>query len=152
MAEYLAALRQLSEFCSFGEKVNDMLRDKLVVGINDERIQRKLLTESYLTFEKAQQIALAIELADKSANDFKQTSSTPVHYNSHKAGHTKSTSTSTPKSVKTVKCYRCGGNHHSSACHYIDFICRACCKRGHLERVCHTHLSLPTHLMPGPIL
>ena len=52
VAEYVAALRQLSEFCNYGDKLLDMLRDKLVVGINDERIQRKLLTESDLTFDK----------------------------------------------------------------------------------------------------
>ncbi len=46
---FLAALRTISEHCAFGEAINDMLRDRLVCGIGDRYIQRKLLAESGLT-------------------------------------------------------------------------------------------------------
>ena len=42
IAAYVAALRSLAEFCEFKETLNDMLRDRLVCGVNDERIQRRL--------------------------------------------------------------------------------------------------------------
>ena len=63
MAAYIAALKELSEFCEYGESLPDMLRDRLVVGINDEHIQHRLLAEPKLTFAKAEKIALTIELA-----------------------------------------------------------------------------------------
>ena len=46
VAEFVAQLRQLSEHCQFGDTLNDMLRDRIVCGINDQRIQRRLLAES----------------------------------------------------------------------------------------------------------
>ena len=35
VATYVAELKRLSEHCRFGETLQDMLRDKLVCGIND---------------------------------------------------------------------------------------------------------------------
>ena len=40
-------------------------RSRLVVGMNDERIQQKLLQETGLTFEKALKIAVAMETTNK---------------------------------------------------------------------------------------
>jgi len=41
VADFLAALKTLSEHCKFGDSLEDMLRDRLVCGINDRFIQRK---------------------------------------------------------------------------------------------------------------
>ena len=49
VADYVAALRALSENCEFGDTLNDMLRDRLVWGIDDSRIQHRLLAEASLT-------------------------------------------------------------------------------------------------------
>ena len=46
-----------------------MLRDRLVCGINNDRIQKRLLAEKELTFAKALELATAMELAEKSAVD-----------------------------------------------------------------------------------
>ena len=56
VAEFVAQLRHLSEHCQFGDTLNDMLRDRLVCGINDQRIQRRLLVESDLTLAKAMEL------------------------------------------------------------------------------------------------
>lgn len=68
-ASYVSVLRSFSEFCEFGDSLQDMLRDRLACGVNDERIQRRLLAESALTFEKALQVAQAIESADRDTKD-----------------------------------------------------------------------------------
>ena len=41
--QFVAALRNLSKHCNFGSTLNIMMRDRLVVGMDDEKIQRKLL-------------------------------------------------------------------------------------------------------------
>ena len=71
MAEFVAQLRQLSEHCQFGDTLSDMLRDRIVCGINDQRIQRHLLAESDLTLAKAMELSLAMESADKDADTVK---------------------------------------------------------------------------------
>ena len=46
-----------------------MLRDRLVCGINDQRLQRRLLAESDLTFKKAFDLVQALEAAERNAKD-----------------------------------------------------------------------------------
>ena len=59
VADFIAQLRQLSEYCNFGTNLNDMLRDRLVVGINNDTIQERLLAEVDLTFEQAYNLAIS---------------------------------------------------------------------------------------------
>jgi len=42
---YIAELRKLSNDCDYGESLNEMLRDRLVCGVKDKHIQRRLLAE-----------------------------------------------------------------------------------------------------------
>ena len=45
-------LRESAQTCEFGESLIDMLRDRLVCGVNEGGIQKRLLMEQELTFEK----------------------------------------------------------------------------------------------------
>ena len=65
IATYVAALRELSEYCNYGDKLHEMLRDRLVCGVNHDTIQRKLLAETDLTYEKAYTLAQAIEASKR---------------------------------------------------------------------------------------
>ena len=49
-----------------------MLRDRLVCGVRDIRIQRRLLTEPKLTLKPALDLSLAIEAADKDASEIQK--------------------------------------------------------------------------------
>ena len=42
-----------------------MLRDRLVCGISNKAVQRRLLQEKALNFDKALEMALAVEAAEK---------------------------------------------------------------------------------------
>ena len=66
MAAYLAELRRLAEHCNYGETLDLMLRDRLVWGINDAGIQKKLLQESDpLTLARALTVAQVAETAER---------------------------------------------------------------------------------------
>ena len=69
LANFVANLRRLSEYCEFGKSLAARLCNRLICGINSNRMQRCLLTESKLSFEKAYELALAIETADHSAKE-----------------------------------------------------------------------------------
>ena len=45
VADYIVHLGQLAKDCDFKVSLNDMLQDRLVCGVNDDRIQLKLLAE-----------------------------------------------------------------------------------------------------------
>ena len=51
-----------------------MLRDRLVVGCREAAIQRKLLSDTSLTFEKAVTIATAMEMASRDVEKIKEIS------------------------------------------------------------------------------
>ena len=134
IAKFVAELRQLSEFCDFGETLSDMLRDRLVCGIGDTRIQRRLLAEPELTFQKALTLSQAMELADRDTKDL-QVASTVNPAQIHKL-HKKASSS--PKSSKDTAavCYRCGGKHLANHCRFKEAECHACGKKGHIAKVC----------------
>ena len=54
-----------------------MLRDRLVVEINNDRIQTRLLAEPQLDFAKALDIAPAMETAAKNAQDIQASGGLP---------------------------------------------------------------------------
>ena len=44
--EYVACLQKMTEHCEFGASLTDALRDRLVTGMRNETIQRRLLSEA----------------------------------------------------------------------------------------------------------
>lgn len=142
VATYLSELRKLAETCNFGNYLTDMLRDRLVCGIADERIQRLLLTEKELTLDKAYKVCIAEETASHDTNVLKG-----EHVNkiaSQKEKKPTSTFARSSKSfekkftpTKKKKCYRCGDESHlAPRCKHINTRCNFCKKIGHLSKVC----------------
>ena len=140
IATYVAALRTIAEHCGYGDTLKEMLRDRLVCGVNHEAIQRKLLSEKDdLTYEKAYSIAQSIETAERDSKNLKGGKS-PVRVNYQSRGPRTpkpSTDRDLPKhGATTITCYRCGGPHLAPECKFKDVECLFCKKKGHLARVC----------------
>ena len=70
MADYAAALKQCSERCEFGGFLEQALRDRFVCELLNRQIQKRLLTETELTWKKALDTAIAMESAENQANHF----------------------------------------------------------------------------------
>lgn len=51
--EYVAVLRKLVQDCNYGDKLAEMLCDRLLRGIGNDQIQHWLLSELDLTFDTA---------------------------------------------------------------------------------------------------
>ena len=128
MAAFVAELRRLSEHCDFGTTLDVMIRDRLVCGVHDPRVQRRLLAEPTLTFKDAFKIVQSMELASKDLDALHQPSESPV--NKIKTGP------SGKNQGRSTSCYRCGGKHREASCRFKDAECFKCGKRGHIARVC----------------
>ena len=63
--QYVAKLRNLSKHCEFGNQMEKMICDRLVCGVNEERIKRRLLAEGQLQFKKAMESATSMETAGR---------------------------------------------------------------------------------------
>ena len=51
--QYIATLYHLVENCQYGELAQEMIRDRLVVGISDKALSEQLCVDGELTLEKA---------------------------------------------------------------------------------------------------
>ena len=69
VSDYVAVLRDLSEHCEFGTDLDEHLRDRIVCGINIEKILQKLLSQKRLTLADAIDNAIAIEAAMKNTRE-----------------------------------------------------------------------------------
>ena len=149
IVQFIAALRHLSEHCNYGDSLADMLRDRLVCGVNHEGIQRKLLSENNLTYDKAYELSVAVETAERDTRDLSKSRSATTFQN---VFYNRDTSTRHPphspnfrnsnaqrhQPNEPISCYRCGDAHLANVCRFKDSVCRFCNKKGHLQRVCRS--------------
>ena len=128
VADYIAELRNLARDCGYAANLEEMLRDRIVCGIKDNGMQKKMLSEKDLTFERAQAVALSNEAAAKQAREICPISKeevAPVHRLDVNSGK------------KSVICFRCGDTRHpESGCLYRDKRCYICNENGHIARMC----------------
>ncbi len=109
-----------------------MLRDRLLCGVNDDSIQRRLLAEDGLTFETALKKAQAIETSNKDMADLHREKGNQVSTTVFKVD------TEERSNLKGAgMCYRCGGtNHMSKDCKFAKENCYKCGKFVHVKRMC----------------
>ena len=133
VATYVAQLKKLGEHCNF-HSLEEMVRDRLVCGIADGRIQRRLLQEPDLDYQKALDIALAMELANQDITHLQQQQHSTHHI---KRVHQTPRPSHKPTRPTPSPCYRCGAdNHTSDTCKFKSAECRYCKKIGHIAKVC----------------
>ena len=123
VSTYVAELKAIAEFCDF-PNLEQMLRDQLVCGIADLRIQKRLLQDAALTYKTA----LSMEMANKDATQLQRPGppSTTVNAVQHRGRTTR------------YLCYRCGGNHSQESCRFKMAPCHYCKKTGHIATVCRS--------------
>ena len=141
VATFVSELRLLSEFCNFSDSLDSMLQDRLVCGIQDENIQKRLLAEKRLTFAKAMELAQGMEAATKNVRELHsaQQAEVAVPNEVHQAGPPQQQS---PR--RDALCYRCGKKGHTAAkCRFKNAECHLCGKVGHLKAVCRSREGSP---------
>ena len=140
IATFVTELRRLSEFCNFGDTLEAMIRYRIVCGINDDAMQKRLLAESTLTYSRAVELAQSLERADKNVKELKfktrggESSSAPEP------------SQEVHRVVEQRTCFRCGKAGHLASRYRVDrdVVCHKCKKQGHLSKACSIQPSKRT--------
>ena len=108
-----------------------MLRDQLVVGVQNQRIREKLLMEGdKLSWENAITLAKQIEAA--TMDNLKMQANEEIEIQAVDTNQRQ-------QAVNIGKCHRCGSTRHagtSATCFARDKLCFNCQKIGHIARVC----------------
>ena len=139
IAAFVADLRRLTEHCGYGATLDEMIRDRLVSGIADLSMQRRLLSEADLTLPKAIEIAQTMEAAERDAQELQQ----PLRQSIHAVPDHGQQSPPGPAPMGRKQpirrpCYRCGGPHRMNDCRFKEATCHKCGKVEHIAKVCRS--------------
>lgn len=150
---YYADLRKISKNCNFTNMEDRMLRDRIVMGVFDKKLQRKLLEVGDLTLDKALTMCRAAELSKEHVKILqKNTEVTPSvnviqkqqhPNNQNKAKYnnfTRNRSVNNHKQTQNTKqfyhCLKCDTEHGPRSCPAYGKTCKNCNKMNHLAKCC----------------
>ena len=142
------ALYDLVEHCDYGDLKEQMIRDRLVVGIRDSALSQKLQLDSTLTLESAktsirqkeavhkqQQLLKGEESASNSSN-VEAIGNRKTRGNPHPRRRSGNPAQGKPKAAGE-KCGRCGRERHPrEKCPAKDAQCHSCGRKGHYSAMC----------------
>ncbi|XP_074624378.1 uncharacterized protein LOC141882321 [Acropora palmata] len=139
--QYRTALRKLAESCEFANITPDeILRDKLIFGIRDDKVRERLLRESQLTLQKADEICRAAESTAAQMKEVGDTvSAFTLHKNARRPRDTRLLRNKGCQRGETKSCGNCGRTHEAGKCMARGKTCNECGKANHFAVVCRSH-------------
>ena len=152
---FVAKLKNHTQFCGFGQFLSECLRDRLVCGLRSVSIKRKLLSEENLSFERAYELALSMELTegqvksmgaeDSSLSVVQEsldkisinTNRRQTHLSANGQGRGQNNREKFPNR-QFKPCFRCDRKHDPGRCPAKEWKCFKCNRMGHTSRVCRS--------------
>ncbi|XP_064400007.1 uncharacterized protein K02A2.6-like [Halichondria panicea] len=113
-----------------------MLRDRIVCGCRDKKLQYKLLADPALTFDSALAVAKASELADRGTRNFSGQDASVNRLLDNRQRKPPPPREKPPSIGPTQPCFRCGAAHPATTCKFRTSTCHYCKKQGHISKVC----------------
>ena len=135
--EYMTALQELVQKCSFGTMEDELLRDRIVCGIRDGALRRQLLQRKALTLPQCRYMCRASEATAKQVKIMEKEDK--IHAVQQKTVTTASRfKTAKSSSGSTANCVYCGFGHKKgrSNCQAFGKTCMECGKMNHFAQVC----------------
>ena len=153
---FITALYGLAEHCGYAGLHDEMIRDRIVVGLRDAKLSENLQLDPELTLDKAvtkarqsemvkQQQLLVRDGSSTASGNHKQTDTHlgVVKYKGRRGQPRMRQRTDKQNSDKDPKpdtCGWCGKSppHKKQQCPAKDMVCHKCNKRGHFQSVCRS--------------
>lgn len=140
-SNFVTDIKLLASVCNFAALEDSLVRDRLVSGILDLSLQERLLQQSALTLEKAEDICRASEISkiqvkdlhnDKEVDFIKQ--SWRNKSNQKQSGQSRSQAQESGNS--NYDCLKCGRRHPAGNCPAFGKMCSICNKLNHFAIGC----------------
>nr|XP_022907482.1 uncharacterized protein K02A2.6-like [Onthophagus taurus] len=138
---FLQELRKLVKTCNFTD-ADEMVRDRVVLGIYDKGLQEKLLSQEELTMERSMEICRAFEATKTRCKDVQESVDKKVEVVRKKFGFQKKNDEKHTNKNKDVfrkeefKCKRCLKRHKYKECPAYGKVCNNCKKYNHFTIAC----------------
>ena len=154
--DFIVAVHCLAEHCAFGELRDELIRDRIVVGIRDAKLSQKLQLNAKLTLEKSEVEVRQSESVKEQQGTIRTSQDTEDirAIKGHNRGgqlqrhlrgqYKKSPKRFNPTTQSTQSCTRCGQSppHSKPQCPARDMVCHKCHKKGHFQKVCRSKSSI----------
>ena len=170
--KYIAELYRLAENCNFGVLKDELIRDRLVVGILDKKTSQQLQLDPRLTVEKAKTTIRQKEAVREQGQELDKNSSEPSSFEEmeksiaelqasidelkrnpggrgRRGGRPlKRPGGASGRTLSTATCSRCGYEQHQSGdkCPAMEATCHRCNRKGHFSSRCFSKTAGPSTL------
>ena len=136
--DFILRLRNLASTCQYGALHDELLRDRIVVGVNDNGARSRLLREKKLTLDQA---VTMCKTSEQTRNQLRTMN--PTEENAQSNTHAvkeKAAVGRTPPSSKfddvIRSCKFCAGEHPRGQCPAFGKRCNQCGNKNHFSRCC----------------
>lgn len=143
---FINEIYKMADSCDFGILKEEMIRDRIVVGIKDCRLSEVLQMDADLTLttavakvRQAESVHAQQELVRNSENV-----AVEVVQTRYKENFNRKKSNGSNGNQQRNLCRKCGAMpwHSWENCPAKDAVCHKCRKKGHYQRVCTTKVSI----------
>lgn len=143
---FISDLHLLAQKCKFGDLKEEMIRDRIVVGMTDIRTSENMQLKSDLTLKLATEMARLAERQHKENQVIRNNDQTVNFMQGNAKTSRGKPFQSSFKSSRTMEigkqCYFCGKQYHArEVCPAKNAICRSCGIRGHFQISCKSAKS-----------
>lgn len=156
---FITALHSLADSCDYGLLREELIRDRIVVGLQDRKLSEKLQLDAKLTLQSATATARSFETVKRQQAELHsdKTESREIEElrnrypkDNGKKKDTRARGTSNRQGDSNSaawKCRWCGSSckHEKTQCAARGKKCNACKKVGHFESVCFSKLASGSH-------
>ena len=154
--EFIADLYRLAQHCDYGALHDQLVRDRIVVGIKDREVSEKLQMEATLTLDAAVTMARQSEAVKTQQSVVRgETKPAALEAIQRNTGRNRQrrpqlqqkvyvTSAGATPAPRPQKCSRCGKSppHSRQACPANGVTCHKCFKKGHYKRCYKTRAAI----------
>ncbi|XP_068674514.1 uncharacterized protein [Montipora foliosa] len=135
---FVTDLGRRAEYCDFGAIKGSLIRDQVVVGINDPKLRERLLRETDLTLEKAVKLCRITEQSKEQSKIFISPTTQTDNIDAVKKGEppVDTVKSKNEDSRRIMKCKFCATSHDRGNCPAYGATCHKCNGRNHYARCC----------------
>ncbi|UYV63189.1 hypothetical protein LAZ67_2003384 [Cordylochernes scorpioides] len=142
--EFITSLYSLAESCEYATLHDEMIRNRIVVGVRDKNLSERYQLDESFTLEKAVKTVRQFEAVRKQQDDLKN----PYNSKVNQIKTAKKTfqkvrrqNTQTTNGVQIEKCRNCGKIYFlENTCPPLKTTCNKCNALGHWESCCKANL------------
>lgn len=153
---FIKALYDLIQHCEYGDLRDELIRDRLVVGLTDQALSEKLQMDDKLTLATAKRMCIRHEAVKKQqcllkgeASSAQLVEAVTTRKSIVRPPMSQMSLTPTPAraQLQYKTCGWCGkSSHNRQACPAKDATCRNCGKKGHFAAVCRSNPAVTTEV------